>query len=246
MRRRDFISLIGSATATWPIGAHAQQQRDQARHIGVLNAESDSEGQTFIAAFREGLQKLGWHENRNMRIEYRWATSGDPDLLQRLAKELVALQPELILSHNTPTTAAMLQQTRTIPIIFALVNDPIGSGFVASLPRPNGNATGFTAFEGSEAGKWLELLKEIAPRVTKVAILFNPATAPYAEIFLNPFKAAAASFAVEGTAASIHDTSEIESIIAAQAREPNGGLIVMPKCLHDVTSYEDNIARCTL
>ena len=138
------------------------------------------------------------------------------------------LQPELILSHNTPTTAAMLQQTRTIPIIFALVNDPIGSGFVASLPRPNGNATGFTAFEGSEAGKWLELLKEIAPRVTKVAFLFNPATAPYAEIFLNPFKAAAASFAVEGIAASVHDTSEIELVIAAQAREPNGGLIVMP------------------
>src|SRR5436190_7256964 len=230
MRRRDFISLIGSAAATWPIGALAQQQREQTRRIGVLMgyAESDSLGQAFIAAFREGLQKLGWAENRNIRIEYRWATLGDPDLTQRFAKELVVLQPELILSHNTPTTAAMLQQTRTIPIIFALVNDPIGSGSVASLPRPNGNATGFTAFEGSEAGKWLELLKEIAPRVTKVAFLFNPATAPYAEIFLNPFKAAAASFAVEGTAASIHDTSEIESIIAAQAREPNGGLIVMP------------------
>ena len=138
------------------------------------------------------------------------------------------LQPELILSHNTPTTAAMLQQTRTIPIIFALVNDPIGSGFVASLPRPNGNATGFTAFEGSEAGKWLELLKEIAPRVTKVAFLFNPATAPYAEIFLNPFKAAAASLGVEAIVAPVHDRSELESIVAAQARRPNSGLIVMP------------------
>jgi putative ABC transport system substrate-binding protein len=229
MRRRDFISSIGAA-ATWPIGARAQQQRDQTRRIGVLMAypESDSEGQAFIAAFREGLQKLGWHENRNIRIEYRWATLGDPDLLQRFAKELVALQPELILSHNTPTTAAMLQQTRIIPIIFALVNDPIGGGFVASLPRPDGNATGFTAFEGSEAGKWLELLKEIAPRVTRVAFLFNPATAPYAEIFLNPFKAAAVSFAVEGIVAPVHDTSEIELVIAAQAREPNGGLIVMP------------------
>jgi putative ABC transport system substrate-binding protein len=229
MRRRDFISSIGAA-ATWPIGARAQQQRDQTRRIGVLMAypESDSEGQAFIAAFREGLQKRGWHENRNIRIEYRWATLGDPDLLQRFAKELVALQPELILSHNTPTTAAMLQQTRIIPIIFALVNDPIGGGFVASLPRPDGNATGFTAFEGSEAGKWLELLKEIAPRVTRVAFLFNPATAPYAEIFLNPFKAAAVSFAVEGIVAPVHDTSEIELVIAAQAREPNGGLIVMP------------------
>jgi len=230
MRRREFICLIGgSAAATWPLAARAQQ-RDQMRRIGVLMSypESDSEGQAFIAAFREGLQKLGWAENRNIRIEYRWATLGDPDLIHRFAKELVALQPELILSHNTPTTAAMLQQTRTIPIIFALVNDPIGSGFVASLPRPDGNATGFTAFEGSEAGKWLELLKEIAPRVTRVAFLFNPATAPYAEIFLNPFKAAAASFAVEGIVAPVHDTSEIELVIAAQAREPNGGLIVMP------------------
>jgi len=229
MRRRGFITLLGGAAA-WPLAARAQQQRDQRRRIGVLMgyAESDSEGQAFIAAFREGLQKLGWDENRNIRIEYRWATLGDPDLIQRFAKELVALQPELILSHNTPTTAAMLQQTRTIPIIFALVNDPIGGGFVASLPRPDGNATGFTAFEGSEAGKWLELLKEIAPRVTRVAFLFNPATAPYAEIFLNPFKAAAASFAVEGIVAPVHDTSEIELVIAAQAREPNGGLIVMP------------------
>ena len=229
MRRRDFIiGIIGSAIA-WPFAARAQQ-RDQMRRIGVLMgyAESDSEGQAFIAAFRDGLQKLGWTENRNMRIDYRWVTLGDPDLMQRFAKELVALRPELILSHNTPTTAAMLQQTHTIPIVFALVNDPIGGGFVASLPRPDGNATGFIAFEGSMAGKWLELLKEIAPRVTRVAFLFNPATAPYAEIFLSPFKAAAASFAVEGIVAPVYDISEVESVIAAQAREPNGGLIVMP------------------
>src|SRR6516162_10151138 len=227
MRRREFICLIGgSAAATWPLAARAQQ-RDQMRRIGVLMSypESDSEGQAFIAAFREGLQKLGWAENRNIRIEYRWATLGDPDLIHRFAKELVALQPELILSHNTPTTAAMLQQTRTIPIIFALVNDPIGGGFVASLPQPGGNATGFIAFEGSMAGKWLELLKEIAPRVTRVALLFNPETAPYAEIFLNPFKAAAASFAVEGIVAPVHDISDVESVVAAQRREPNGGLI---------------------
>ena len=230
MRRREFICLIGgSAAATWPLAARAQQ-RDQMRRIGVLMSypESDSEGQAFIAAFREGLQKLGWAENRNIRIEYRWATLGDPDLIHRFAKELVALQPELILSHNTPTTAAMLQQTCTIPIIFALVNDPIGGGFVASLPQPGGNATGFIAFEGSMAGKWLELLKEIAPRVTRVAFLFNPETAPYAEIFLNPFKAAAASFAVEGIVAPVHDISDVESVVAAQRREPNGGLIVMP------------------
>ena len=129
------------------------------RRIGVLMgyAESDSEGQAFVVAFREGLQKLGWVENRNMRIDYRWATSDDSDSIERFAKELVALQPDLILCNNTPTTAAMLQQTRTIPIIFALVNDPIGGGFVSSLARPGGNATGFIAFEGSMAGKWLEL-----------------------------------------------------------------------------------------
>ena len=228
MKRRGFITLLGCA-AVWSLAARAQQ-RDQMRRIGVLMgyAESDSEGQALIAAFRDGLQKLGWAEKRNMQIDYRWATLGDPDLIQRFAKELVALQPELILSHNTPTTAAMLQQTRTIPIIFALVNDPIGGGFVASLPQPGGNATGFISFEGSMAGRWLELLKEIAPRVTSVSFLFNPATSPYAEIFLNPFKTAAASFAVEGLVAPVHDISDVESVVAAPRREPNGGLIVMP------------------
>jgi ABC-type uncharacterized transport system substrate-binding protein len=147
--------------------------------------------------------------------------------MQRFAKELVALQPDLILSSSTPTTAALLQQTRTIPIIFAIVADPVGSGFVASLPRPGGNVTGFISMEPTMAGKWLELLKEIAPRVNRVALLFNPATATFAEYYLNPFKAAAASLGVEAIAAPVHDTSELESVAAAQAREPNGGLIVM-------------------
>ena len=200
------------------------------RPIGVLigHAESDRQGQAFVAAFRDELRKLGWTEGRNIRIDTRWATAGDAEARQRFAKELVALQPDLILSHGTPTTAALLQQTRTIPIVFAAVSDPIGSGFVASFPRPGGNVTGFMNMEPTMAGKWMELLKEIAPRVARVALLFNPATAPYAEYWLNPFKAAAASFAVEATAAPVHDTSELESVIAAQAREPNGGLIVMP------------------
>jgi putative ABC transport system substrate-binding protein len=148
--------------------------------------------------------------------------------IQRHAKELVAAQPDLILSSSTPTTAALLQQTRTIPIIFAAVTDPVGSGFVASFPRPGGNVTGFTNLEPSMASKWLELLKEIAPRVNRVICLYNPTTAPYFEHFLNPFKAAAPSFVVEATAAPVHDIIEIETVIAAQAREPNGGLIVMP------------------
>ena len=184
-----------------------------------------------------GLRKLGWTEGRNVRIDSRWAAA-DVESMQRFAKELVVLQPDLILAQNTPTTAALLQQTRTIPIIFANVADPVGSGFVASFPRPGGNVTGFTLFEPTMAGKWLELLKEIAPRVNRAAFLFNPATAPYAEIYLNPFKAAAASFAVEAFAAPVRDTSELESVIAAQAREPNGGLIVMPNAFMNVHRAE--------
>jgi putative tryptophan/tyrosine transport system substrate-binding protein len=229
VKRRTFIALLGSAAAAWPLAARAQQP-DRMRRIGVLMgyAENDSEAQAWVAAFREGLQKLGWTEGRNTKIDTRWATPGDAEAMQRFAKELVALQPDLILSHTTPTTTALLQQTRTIPIIFANVGDPVGSGFVASFPRPGGNVTGFNVSEPTQAGKWVELLKEIAPRVAKVAMLFNPATATYAEYWLNPFKAAAASFAVEAIAAPVHDRSELEPVIAAQAGEPNGGLIVMP------------------
>jgi putative tryptophan/tyrosine transport system substrate-binding protein len=228
MKRRGFITLLGGAAA-WPLAARAQQQRDQMRRIGVLMgfAESDREGQTFVAAFRDGLQKLGWAEGRNIQIEYRW-TALDKELIQRFAKELVALQPDLILTQSTPATAELLKQTRSIPIVFALVADPIGSGFVASFPKPGGNITGFVTMEPSMAGKWLDLLKEIAPHVARVAMLFNPATAPYAEHWLNSFKAAAASFAVQAIVAPVHDTSELESVIAAQGQEPNGGLIVMP------------------
>jgi len=238
MRRREFITLLGGAAAVWPLAARAQQG-DQMRRIGVLMAfaESDREGQAWVAAFREGLQKLGWTEGRNIRIDTRWAAA-DAEAMQRFAKELVALQPDLILTQNTPTTAAMLQQTRTIPIIFANVSDPVGSGFVASFARPGGNATGFIVLESTMAGKWLELLKEIAPRVNRVAFLFNPATATFAEYYLNPFKAAAASFAVEAIAAPVHDTSELETVIAAQAHEPNGGLIVMPNAFADAHRTE--------
>jgi putative ABC transport system substrate-binding protein len=200
------------------------------RRIGVLMAfaESDTKGQEFIAAFREGLQKLGWSEGRNIRVDIRRATGGDAELRQRFAKELIALQPDLILVQSTPNTGALLQQTRTIPIVFVQVTDPVGSGFVASFPRPGGNATGFTTFDPTMGGKWLELLKEIAPRINRIAFMFNPATATYAESYLNAFKAAAVSFAVEAIVAPVRDMSEVESLIAAQARVPNGGLMVMP------------------
>ena len=200
--------------------------------------ENDLEGPGFFAAFREGLQKLGWIEGRNIRLDTRWVSPEDAEARQRFAKELVALQPDLILSSVTPTTAALLQQTRTIPIVFATVSDPVGSGFVASLARPGGNVTGFQALLSSLGGKWLELLKEIAPHVANVAMLFNPAVAPYAEAFLDPFKAAASSFAVEPIAASVRDTSELEAVIAAQARAQNGGLIVMPDTFMDVHRAE--------
>jgi putative ABC transport system substrate-binding protein len=227
VRRRTFITLLGGAAGVWAFAARAQQAR--MRLIGVLMAysESDPEGRAWVAAFREGLQKLGWVEGRNIHITTRFATP-DVEAMQRFAKELVTLQPDLILSQSTPTTAALLQQTRTVPIIFANIADPIGSGFVASFPRPGGNATGFILYEPTMAGKWLELLREIAPRVNRVAILFNPATATYFEYYMNPLKAAAASYGVEGIAAPVHDSSDLEAAFAAQAREPNGSLILMP------------------
>jgi ABC-type uncharacterized transport system substrate-binding protein len=239
VRRREFITLLGGAAAALPLAARAQQP-ERMKRIGVLMGypESDSEAQTKIAAFQDGLQKLGWTEGRNTRIDTRWATPADAESMERFAKELVALQPDLILSSTTPTTAALLQQTRAIPIVFATVADPVGSGFVASFPRPGGNVTGFVVFEASLPGKWLELLKEIAPRVNRIAFLFNPATATYAEFYLNPFKAAAASFAVEAIAAPVRDRSELESVVSAQAREPNGGLIVMPDSFTDLHRAE--------
>ena len=165
--RRELLAALGGVAVAWPRAASAQQP-ERMRLIGVLMgyAESDREGQANFSAFQGGLQKLGWTEGRNIRIDARWA-SADADLVQRFAKELVALQPDLIVTQNTPITAAMLQQTRTIPIIFANVSDPGGSGFVAGLPRPGGNVTAFIDMEGSMAGKWLELLKEVAPRVTR-------------------------------------------------------------------------------
>jgi putative tryptophan/tyrosine transport system substrate-binding protein len=249
VRRRDFIKLTSCFAASWPLAAHAQQT-GRIRRIGVLmaHAESDPEFHAYLAAFREGLQKLGWAEGRNIRIDSRWGALDDAEARQRSAKELVELQPEIILTQNTPPTASMLQQTRTIPVVFAVVADPVGmlqqtrtipvvfavvadpvgSGFVQNLARPGGNATGFTIMEPTTMGKWLELLKEVAPRTNRAALLFNPATTPYANIYLDPFKAAAASLGLESSAATVRDRAKFDTVIAAQARESNGGLIVMP------------------
>ncbi|MEH2567833.1 ABC transporter substrate-binding protein [Bradyrhizobium sp. AZCC 2289] len=229
MRRREFLGVFGSTAITWPLAARAQQA-ERMRHIGLLmvHRETDPEFKNYLDAFRQGLEKLGWIEGRNIRIDTRWGALDDAQVRERSAKELLALRPDLILTQNTPPTASMLQQTHTVPIIFVIVADPVGSGFVASLPRPGGNVTGFTVMEATTAGKWLELLKEIEPRLNRAAFLFNPATAPFAEYYLNPFKTAAASLGMEAIPAPVHDGSELESVIAAQVRGPTTGLIVMP------------------
>jgi ABC-type uncharacterized transport system substrate-binding protein len=220
MDRRAFITILGGSILAAPLAAKAQQT-GQLRRIGMLMglAESDPRAQARVASFRKGLQTLGWAEGRNARIDIRWTTTSDASALQRFAKELVALQPDVIVSHNTPTTAALRQHTSTIPIVFVVVSDPVGSGFVASFPRPGGNVTGLTNIEPTMAGKWLELLKEAAPHVTRVAFLFNPATAPYAESYLRPFRAAAASVAVEAIATPVRDIAELETAIAADGRK---------------------------
>ena len=212
-----------------PLAARAQQP-NRMRRIGLLmvHRESDPEFKNYLNAFRQGLESLGWIEERNIRIDTRWGALDDAQVREQSAKELLALQPDLILTQNTPPTASMLQQTHTVPIIFVIVADPVGSGFVASLPRPGGNVTGFTVMEATTAGKWLELLKEIEPRLDRAAFLFNPAIAPFAQYYLVPFKAAAASLGMEAMAAPVHDQSELESVIAAQVRGPRTGLIVMP------------------
>jgi putative ABC transport system substrate-binding protein len=228
LERREFITLLGGVAASWPIAARAQQP-DRMRRIGVLMgfAESDRDTQSGLAALREELRNLGWTEGRNVEMEVRWA-GADVESMKRFAKELVALQPDLIVTSSTPATAAMLQQTRAIPVIFAQVGDPIGSGFVTSLARPGGNVTGFTPIVGSLGGKWVEVLRDIAPSVSRVMLVFNPPTAPFVEGYLNPFRAAAASLGVEAIVAPVNDMPELESLFTTQAREPNGGFVVIP------------------
>jgi len=234
MRRREFISLIGGAAA-WPLAARAQQP-DRMRLIGVLMGypESDQAAQSWLAAFRAALPKLGWTEGSNLRIELRWSAN-DPARMRTLAKELVDLRPNAILGATTPVIAALARETKTISIVFVGVSDPIGSGFAANLAHPGGNITGFQANgDPSLGGKWVEQLKEIAPRTVRVALLFNPATTVPIQYFMPSIQTAASSFAVQVSVAPVHATDEIEGVIAAQGRDPEGGLIVMPDVSNDV------------
>jgi putative tryptophan/tyrosine transport system substrate-binding protein len=224
VRRREVIAGVSSAMA-WPIIARAQP--DRSRLIGVLMsfAESDAAAQADVTAFRGELAKLGWTEGNNLRIELRW-TASDPDKMKTFAKELVDLRPDAILSQSTPMTAALVRETQTIPIVVVVVSDPIGSGFATSLARPGGNVTGLAAFEPALSGKWVELLKEIAPRTERMVLLFNPATTPPIESSLPSIRAAASSLGIQVSVAPVHAKDGIEGVIAAQAHD--GGLIAMP------------------
>lgn len=228
MQRREFITLLGSA-ATWPLTARAQQT-DRTRRVGVLSsiAESDLETEPMVAALHQALQELGWVEGRNIRIDRRWA-AGNPDRIRVFARELVGLRPDVLVAHTTLAVIALREQTRTIPIVFVQVSDPIGMGFIANLSHPGGSITGFGSFESSMGGKWVEMLKEIAPGVARIAIIFNPETAPYVtRYYQGPFEAAARSIAVQPTVHPVHNELDIESVIAALGRERGSGLIVMP------------------
>jgi putative ABC transport system substrate-binding protein len=228
IRRREFIAGLGIATA-WPVVAQAQQS-DRVRRIGVLMGrdENDPEVKTIISAFTQALADLGWTDGRNVRMDLRWG-GGDVNRMRPLAQELVGLQPDIILTNGTPATAALQRDTRTIPIVFVGVTDPVAQGVVARLDRPSGNITGFAFLEPSLGGKWLELLSEIAPGLKRAAIMFNPDLAPYAEAtYLPASEAASRSLKVMPIVAPIHSDLEIETAIMALGREPGGGLVVMP------------------
>ena len=224
MRRREFISLIGGA-ATWPLAAQAQSG---VRRVGVLFGLTEKDPETIarLAAFRRGLERRGWSEGRNLQIDVRFA-AGRADRYEPLAKELVALHPDVILAHTTPIVEAVARENRALPIVFVTVSDPIGSGFIATLARPGGNLTGVLYFEASITGKWLALLKEIAPRTVRVAFIANPKTTPY-DYFLRAAKDVVPSLGMELVATRVETAADIEGAIESFARVPDGGLIVPP------------------
>jgi putative tryptophan/tyrosine transport system substrate-binding protein len=230
MRRREFITLLGGAAAAWPVVARAQQV-DRMRRLGVLGgqAANDPDAQANIAAFLQGLQQLGWTDGRNVRIDHRWA-AGNPADIRKYAAELVALAPDIILATGASPLGPLLQATRTVPIVFAIVPDPVGAGFVDSLSRPGGNTTGFMQAEYNLSGKWLELLKQIAPGVTRAAVLRDPAiTAGIGQFAI--IQSVAPAIGVEVSPVNVRDAAEIERAVTAFARTPNSGLIVTASAL---------------
>src|SRR6516165_7939304 len=227
MIRRQFIRLLGGAAVAWPLATRAQRG-DRVRRIGVLmpGDENDPVWKPRLSAFTQALAGFGWADGRNVRMDLRWA-GDDNNRIRALAHELVGLQPDIILASSTPATAALQRETRTIPMVFGNVGDPVASGLVPRLDRPGGNITGFSAFEASLGGKWLELLSEIAPGLKRAAMMFNPDTAPVSAL-MPSLETAARSLKVEIIAAPVHSDVEIETAITALGREPRGGLVVMP------------------
>ena len=229
IKRREFVSLLGGATVAWPFVALAQKP-DRPRRIGVLMSlgENDSEGKAQLSGFTQGLAGLGWPDGPKLRMDMRWG-GGDVNKIRAFAKELVAMQPDVILSQGTPVTAALQRETPTIPIVFVVVTDPVGEGFVAGLPLPGGNITGFITSEAAMGSKMLDLLLDIAPGINRVAMMFNPDTAPGGgKYYLGDFEAAARSSKVTPIPARAQSDAEIEAVITSLGREPDGGLIVMP------------------
>jgi putative tryptophan/tyrosine transport system substrate-binding protein len=227
MKRREFITLLGSAAAAWPHAARAQQA-ERVRRIGLLMASADDrEGQARVTPLKEGLKELGWTDGRNIQIETRFG-GGDAGRIRTHAAELVALAPDVLVGHATPGTRALRQATSSIPIVMVAVNDPVEQGFVSSLAHPGGNITGFALINFQMVGKWLEMLKEAAPGVSRAALMFNPDTASTYYVYLRSFEAEPRSIAVEVAEAPVRNTTEIEEAIAKLGREPGGGLIVPP------------------
>jgi putative ABC transport system substrate-binding protein len=228
LRRREFITVIGGAAVAWPIASRGEQPEPN-RRVGVLMnlSENDLEAQRLLTAFREGLAQLGWGDGRNLRIDYRWA-GGDIARVQVFAKELVELSPDLIVGYATPSIVALQHETRSIPIVFLSVTDPVGQGFITSLAHPGGNITGFSVFEFSLGSKWMEILKQMDPGLRQVTTIYNPKTAPYYPLYLRAIQDAASSFAVEPTVVEVEDEADIERAISTLSDEQDRGLIVMP------------------
>jgi putative ABC transport system substrate-binding protein len=225
MRRRDLIPLIGSVAA-WPLAAHAQQP-NHVRRVSVLlgPAENDPEAKSRVKAFQQGLRDLGWSEPRNIQIDYRF-TAGDPDLIKKYVAEMVSMAPDVIVGNSTPVLAALRQATSSIPIVFAGLNDPVGQGFISSLAHPGGNITGFTLIDFPMIGKWLDMLRDVIPDMSRVALMFNPETAPYYDVYLRSFERESGSNAIEVMATPVNGAAQIETTIANLSQNPSSALIV--------------------
>ena len=243
MRRRDFIKVIGSTAVAWPLAARAQRSED-VRRLGVLMAvsETDADARKGIGILQDRLQTLGWKDGNNIRIDYRWG-NGNPDRIQSLAKELVDLQPDILVGHSTPSAKGLLKQTHTIPIVFLTVTDPLGQGLVSSLSHPGGNITGFSVFEVSLGTKWLEFLKQIVPGLRRVTAIFNPETAPYYGLYLQSINAGTSLLGIESIPIQVHSEADIENAIRTVGSEPDSGLFVLPDS-HNIV-YRKRIIELT-